>query len=101
MSDSINKLGETSLDDWFEAVPGTMMVMESLPYGLATLGGLMISLAPGSIERVNSNVLKMSMDGNKIIEEAGGPEAYDAMVRAKRVKGPKADLVRNPQISFD
>ena len=44
---------------------------------------------------------KMSKEGEKIIEEAGGLEAYDAMVRAKKVKGPKVELVRKAQITFD
>lgn len=101
MGDPISKLGETSVDDWFEAVPGTMMITESLPYGLATLGGLMITMAPGSIERVNSNVLKMSLDGMNVIEDAGGPEAYDAMVRAKKVKGPRMAMENKGQITFD
>jgi len=101
MGDPLSKLGETSLEDWFEAIPGTVMLRESIPYGLPFLGRLMISLAPGSVERVSSNVLKMSIDGRKIIEEAGGPEAYDAMVRAKRTKMPMVTMENRSQIVFD
>ncbi len=101
MGDPISKLGETSLEDWFEAIPGTVMLRESIPYGLPFLGRLMITLAPGSVERVSSNVLKMSIDGRKIIEEAGGPEAYDAMVRAKRTKMPMVTMENRSQIVFD
>jgi hypothetical protein len=43
----------------------------------------------------------MSLGGKKIIEDAGGLEAYDTMVRAKRTKGPKLELVHNPRITFD
>jgi len=101
MGDPISKLGETSLEDWFEAIPGTVMLRESIPYGLPFLGRLMITLAPGSVERVSSNVLKMSIDGRKIIEDAGGLEAYDAMVRAKRTKMPMVTMENRSQIVFD
>jgi hypothetical protein len=101
MGDPISKLGETSLEDWFEAIPGTVMLCESIPYGMPFLGQLMILLAPGSVERVSANVYKMSKEGEKIIQDAGGLEAYDAMVRAKKIKGPKVELVRKAQITFD
>jgi hypothetical protein len=97
----VSKLGETSLGDWFEAVPGTVMITESLPYGLATMGQLMITLAPGSVERVNLNVVKLSTEGDKIIADAGGIEAYNAMVRAKTVKMPKMEMENIGQITFD
>jgi len=101
MGDPISKLGETSLEDWFEAIPGTVMHCESIPYGMPFLGRLMILLAPGSVERVSANVYKMSKEGEKIIEEAGGLEAYDAMVRAKRVKMPMVSMENRSQIVFD
>jgi hypothetical protein len=101
MGDPISRLGETSLENWFEAIPGTVMLCESIPYGLPFLGRLMITLAPGSVERVSSNVLKMSKDGWKVIEDAGGLEAYDAMVRAKRVKMPMVTMDNRSQIVFD
>jgi len=101
MGDPISKLGETSLENWFEAIPGTVMLCESIPYGLPILGRLMITLAPGSVERVSSNVLKMSTEGWKIIEDAGGLEAYDTMVRAKRVKMPTVTMENRSQIVFD
>ncbi|MCX6651331.1 MAG: transglutaminase family protein [Methanomassiliicoccales archaeon] len=101
MGNPISKLGETSLEDWFEAIPGTVMICESIPFGLPLLGTLMITLAPGSVERVSANVYKMSTNGKKIIEDAGGLEAYDAMVRAKRVKMPMVKMENTGQITFD
>jgi len=101
VGNGISKLGETSLGDWFEAVPGTVMVTESLPYGLAIMGQLMISIAPGSVERVNLNVVKLSTDGDRIIADIGGPEAYDALTRAKTVKMPKMELENKGEITFD
>jgi hypothetical protein len=101
MGDPISKLGETSLEDWFEAIPGTVMLCESIPYGMPFLGRLMILLAPGSVERVSANVYRMSKEGEKIIQDAGGLEAYDAMVRAKRVKMPMVNIENKGQITFD
>ncbi|MCG7844656.1 MAG: transglutaminase family protein [Methanomassiliicoccales archaeon] len=97
----ISKLGETSVGNWFEAVPGTVMIMESLPYGLSTLMKTMVGLAPGSIERVNINTLKLNEKGRMIIEEAGGVEAYDAKVRAQMVKMPKMEMENKGQLTFD
>jgi len=101
MGDPITRFGETSLENWFEAVPGTVMICESIPAGLPFLGMLMITLAPGSVQRVSSNVVRMSRDGWKVIEDAGGLEAYDAMVRAKRTKMPMVTLDNRSQIVFD
>jgi hypothetical protein len=61
----------------------------------------MITLAPGSVERVSCNVLKMSQDGEKLIEEMGGKEAYDSMARAKFVKKPMVTIENRSQIVFD
>lgn len=101
MGDTLSRLGETSLENWFEAIPGTVMLRESIPYGLPFLGKLMITLAPGSVERVSCNVLKMSRDGDKLIEEMGGKEAYDSIARAKHVKKPMVTIENRSQIVFD
>jgi len=43
----------------------------------------------------------MSEKGENIIEDAGGLEAYDAMVRAKRVKMPMVNIENRSQDVFD
>jgi hypothetical protein len=58
--------------------------MESIPYGLGTGANLLKRIAPGSMERVNISIQHQNKMGKKIIEEAGGKEAYDAMARKKR-----------------
>jgi len=97
----VSKLGESSVGNWFEAVPGTVMIMESLPYGLKTLMRTLLVTAPGSIERVNISTLKLHERGKKVIEEAGGLEAYDAKVRANMIKMPSVHLENKGQITFD
>ena len=84
----ITKFGEDSLGVWFFAIPGTIMYMESIPYGLGGATNILKKIAPGSMERVNISIQHQNKMGKKIIEEAGGKEAYDAMVRKKR--GSKA-----------
>ncbi|VVB61762.1 Transglutaminase-like superfamily protein [uncultured archaeon] len=84
----ITKFGESSIGVWFFAVPGTIETMESIPYGLGTGAKLLKRIAPGSMERVNISIQHQNKMGKKIIEEAGGKEAYDAMARKKR--GTKA-----------
>ena len=88
----ITKFGEDSLGNWFFALPGTIMRMESIPYGLGGATRLLKKIAPGSMERVNASILRQIEAGKKLIEEAGGEEAYDAKVRKKLPKTPKMDL---------
>ncbi len=88
----ITKFGEDSLGNWFFALPGTIMRMESIPYGLGGATRLLKKIAPGSMERINASILRQIEAGKKLIEEAGGEEAYDAKVRKKLPKTPKMDL---------
>ncbi|MDD1771588.1 MAG: hypothetical protein LUQ09_01560 [Methanomassiliicoccales archaeon] len=97
----VSRLGETSLGDWFEAVPGSYMIMESLPLGLATLYATLVSTVPGSFERVNVSLEKQRKNGWRIIEEAGGLEAYDALKRVDKVQMPKVELEQKGSITFD
>ena len=83
----ITKFGEDSIGRWFFAIPGTVMKMESVPYGFAGSTKILKIIAPGSMERVNISILKQIEKGNEIIKEAGGAEAYDK--KARKEKGPQ------------
>jgi len=83
----ITKFGEDSIGNWFFAIPGTIMHMESVPYGFAGSTRLLKKIAPGSMERVNISILKQIEKGRTIIEESGGIKAYDE--KARKQKGPK------------
>ena len=87
----ITKFGEDSLGVWFFAIPGTIMYMESIPYGLGGASSLLKRIAPASMERVNISIQKQNATGRKIIEEAGGKEAYD--VQARKRLGPKSPTI--------
>jgi len=98
----INKLGEDSLGSWYNAVPGTVMYMESIPYGFAGALDILHTIAPGSMERVNLSILRQQEKGRAIIAEAGGIEAYDRSARARQ--GPRSPMVRmenKAQITFE
>lgn len=88
----ITKFGEDSLGNWFFAIPGSLMWMESIPYGFGGAVKLIAKIAPGSMERVNISILKQIEKGKKIINEAGGLEAYDSKARVQ--KGPKLPELR-------
>jgi hypothetical protein len=98
----ITKFGEDSIGRWFFAIPGTIMRMESIPYGFAGSTKLLKKIAPGSMERVNISILKQIEKGRKIIEEAGGVEAYDRMVRVQEgAKKPELKIENKSQIVFE
>lgn len=88
----ITKFGEDSLGKWFFAVPGTIMHMESIPYGLGGATKLLKKIAPGSMERINASILRQIEAGRRIIEEAGGEEAYDRKLRKKIPRTPKIEI---------
>ncbi len=88
----ITKFGEDSLGKWFFALPGTIMYMESIPYGLGGATRLLKKIAPGSMERINASILRQIEMGRQILEEAGGETAYDKKLRKKIPKTPKMEL---------
>jgi hypothetical protein len=80
----ITRFGEDSIGIWFFPIPGTIMRMESIPYGIGTMIRVGKLIAPGSMERVNVSIQHQIEIGRKIIKEAGGLEAYDTNARKKR-----------------
>lgn len=77
----ITHFGEDALGVWFQARPGTIMRLEALPMGLAAGSWLLHKISPASMERVNASVLQKIEEGRKIIQDAGGAQAYDRKVR--------------------
>jgi hypothetical protein len=81
----ITRFGEDSLGLWFHAKPGTIMRVESIPPGLGVGSRAFFAISPGTVERVNVSVGKQIAEGRRIIEAAGGLQAYD---RQARLAGP-------------
>jgi hypothetical protein len=98
----ITIFGEDSLGNWFTAIPGSIMYMESLPLGLGRAIQILKKIAPGSMERVNISIQKQIDHGGKIIEESGGKVAYDRQVRQKtaEMKTPSLTLSKKDEIIF-
>lgn len=98
----ITKFGEDSIGNWFFAVPGTIMYMESIPYGFGLSTKILKLIAPASMERVNIGILKQTERGRKVIEEAGGLEAYDRKARAEmEAKKPRLEIEKHEKIVFE
>jgi len=98
----ITKFGEDSIGKWFFAIPGTIMYMESIPYGFSGSTRLLKKIAPASMERVNISILKQIQKGRKIIKEAGGIQAYDKQARAQKgPKKPEMEIKKHEKIVFE
>lgn len=88
----ITKLGEDSLGTWFEAVPGTLFITESVPYGVGLTMSLLSRLGPGTLNSINVNITKQVEAGKKILKAKGGETQYDKEIRAKfKPKFPDLD----------
>ncbi len=98
----ITKFGEDSLGRWFFAVPGSIMIMESIPLGLGRALSMLKKIAPGSMERVNISIQKQIAKGAEIIKQAGGIKAYDTQAREKdEIQKPSLELQHKKEIIFE
>ncbi len=97
----ITRFGEDSIGIWFSAVPGTIMKVESIPYGLGLMMKLAKKIAPSTIDKVNTNVLDQINAGKKIIEEQG-EKRYDKETRKSfKPKFPEPVLHSRKEIIFE
>jgi hypothetical protein len=80
----ITHFGEDSLGLWFHAKPGTIMRVESIPPGLGVGSRAFFAISPATVERVNVSVGVQIAEGRKIIQAAGGLQAYDRQVRLEK-----------------
>ncbi len=97
---AVTRLGEDAIGRWFNARPGTIMRLEAIPAGLAPASRLLFRISPASMERVNVGTMHQQEQGRKVLAEAGGAAAYDAMIRAREPAGPKVELEQREEITF-
>ena len=95
----ITKFGEDSIGVWTYALPGSILRLESLPYGIGGSLKLLLKIAPGTVATINNSILRQIEEGRRIIEEAGGEKAYDEMVRKKKKK-PVVELKEKEGLIF-
>jgi len=88
----ITRFGEDSIGIWFFPVEGTVMRMESIPFGLGSATRFLRLIAPGSMARINKSIQEQIKKGEDILLAAGGEECYDKQVRKKQ--GPEMPTVK-------
>ncbi len=97
----ITRFGEDSIGVWTSAIPGTIMRMESLPYGLNAMMKLVYKIAPATVDKVNVSILNMIEKGKRILEEKG-EENYDREIRKiYKPKFPEPILKKRHEIIFE
>jgi hypothetical protein len=97
----ITRFGEDSIGVWFSAVPGTIMQVESIPYGLNLMMKLVYKVAPATVDNVNANVLAQIQKGEKILKEKG-ERVYDKEIRKTfKPKFPEPVLKKRHEIIFE
>jgi hypothetical protein len=98
----VTKLGEESIGLWLFPLPGTIMSRESIPLGLGKASYvLMRRVVPNSVAGINIGILEQITQGQKIMSDAGGEEAYDSMIRKKRkLRDPTVELQKKKGITF-
>ena len=98
----ITKFGEGSRGIWFEAIPGTIFITESITYGVGLILSLLSRIGPGTINTLNVNTLNQIEKGKKILEAKGGEKKYDKEIRAKfKPKLPDIDYKSHRNIIFE
>lgn len=102
MNVPITKIGEESIGIWFDVIPGTMFLSESVPYGFGFTVMFLNKIAGGTVDSININTMKMIENGKKILDEKGGEEAYDKFVRENfSPRFPKALTTTHRKIVFE
>jgi hypothetical protein len=97
----ITRFGEDSIGVWFSVVPGTIMHVESIPFGLNIMMKLVFKIAPATVDNVNAKVLAEIQKGTSILKEKG-EQAYDEETRKTfKPKFPEPVLKKRHEIIFE
>ena len=97
----ITRFGEDSIGIWFSVIPGTIMEVESIPFGLNVMMKLVFNVAPATVDNVNANVFSQIQKGGQILREKG-ETAYDAEIRKTfKPKFPEPVLKKRHEIIFE
>ena len=98
----ITKFGEDSIGTWFEAVPGTIFITESVPYGVGFILNLLSRIGPGTLNTFNVNINNQIKKGIEILKAKGGEKKYDEEIRARfKPKFPNIDYKSYKNIVFE
>jgi hypothetical protein len=98
----ITRFGEDAIGNTFPLVPGTIKRFESIPLQLGIALKATMSLAPAVMERIDVMAQTVLPIGRKVIEEAGGREAYDQKARERlRLSCPSIEPKKDTALLFD
>jgi hypothetical protein len=89
----VSEFGESSLDIYFNAIPGSVRHFESIPLGLGFSLKLMNILAPATMERLNARMARIQYLGLQEIENAGGLQEYNQAAKRRREINSADDLL--------
>jgi len=102
MNIPITKIGEESIGVWFDVIPGTVFLSESVPYGFGFTLKMLTKVAGGTVDSMNANTLSLIKKGKKILNEKGGEKKYDEEIRKNfSPKFPKVSLTAHRKIVFE
>jgi hypothetical protein len=97
----ITKFGEDSIGIWFAAVPGTIMILESIPYGLNLMMRIVKKIAPITVDKVNASIIDQINRGTMILSEKD-EHVYDEEIRKTfKPKFPEPVLKKRREIIFE
>jgi Transglutaminase-like superfamily len=97
----IPKFGEDAIGMTFKLIPGTVKRFESISLTLGIAMTTLMWLAPAAMERANLVIKNILPEGRKIIEEAGGREAYDKKARERRLSLPIIEAKEHAALVFE
>jgi len=98
----IKQLGEGLISSQTIADPSQEWHSESMPRFAARGMTMLRWLAPAMYQRINVGILRQYALGRKIIEEAGGIEAYNQRAREKwGLTSPVIEAKDNPALVFE
>jgi transglutaminase-like putative cysteine protease len=82
----VTEFGESGVGLYFDEVPGSVHLTESVPLKMIYPLSLMNLLVPATIERLNVKMTVVQARGRSSIESAGGIEAYNERARKRRAE---------------
>ncbi|MGZ4903133.1 MAG: transglutaminase-like domain-containing protein [Halobacteriota archaeon] len=98
----VTRFGEDSIGVFFDAVPGTIQHVESVPAGMNSGLKFLLRLSPATGERVAVSYQRATMYGRQVIDEAGGREAYDRMARERLKRAsPTLEVKKDTALVFE
>ena len=89
----ISEFGESCLDLYYNAIPGSIRYYEGVPFNNGLQSRAMQWFAPATQERMNVFFQSTEILGQTILDSMGGPEEYNRVARQKAKTMKKEEVV--------